>query len=163
MARACSNCSRQGMSKAIWPRGFPAFCSTRSREAASRATGSVEMSTPMSGTMTSNLFPKQSQYSLVVMTFDREKKVPTKILYYQETLNNLVKMRRDGSHVFVGRRWVPTTITMQNLPLRTESRLELRWTQSPPVPPELFQPAFLARPSSLKWPEPAAPPGSVGN
>jgi len=106
-----------------------------------------------------SLFPKQSQYSLVVISFDREKKVPLKTLYYQETLNNLVKMRRDGDQVLVGDRWLPTTITMQNIPLRTESRLQLRWTPSPPVFPELFQAAFLTRPSGLTWPETGAQPG----
>src|ERR1051325_10896624 len=37
-----------------------------------------------------------SHYSLLVTTFDREKKVPLKTLYYEQTLNNLVKMRQDS-------------------------------------------------------------------
>jgi len=101
-------------------------------------------------------FPKQSQYSLVVFTFDREKKVAVKTMYYQETLSNLVKMRRDTDHVLVGRRWLPTTVTIEQFALRTQSALQLRWTQDPPLTPELFQPEFLARPSGITWPTPPA-------
>lgn len=99
------------------------------------------------------LFPKQSQYSLVVITFDREKKVPLKTMYYQETLNNLVKMRRDSDHVLVGRRWMPTKVTVERFALRSTTTLNLTWKQSPDVPPEIFDRAFLARPSNLKWPD----------
>lgn len=100
------------------------------------------------------MFPQQSQYSLVVITFDREKKVPLKTMYYRETLNNLVKMRRDSDHVLVGQRWLPTRITMENFAMRNTATLELQWTQAPNVVPELFQPAFLGRPSNLTWPAP---------
>jgi hypothetical protein len=98
------------------------------------------------------LFPQQSQYSLLVITFDREKKVPLKTMYYKETLNNLVKMRRDSDHVLVGQRWVPTRITMEHFALKNTNTLDLRWSQAPNVAPELFQAAFLGRPSNLKWP-----------
>jgi hypothetical protein len=106
------------------------------------------------------LFPKESQYSLVVITFDREKKVPVKTMYYQQTLNNLVKMRRDHDHVLIGRRWLPTRVTMEHFAMRNTSTLELRWSQAPDLPPELFQPAFLQRASNFVWPAaptPAAP------
>lgn len=102
------------------------------------------------------LFPQQSQYSLLVITFDREMKVPVKTMYYKDTLNNLVKMRRDTDHVLVGRRWVPTRITVENFALHNTTTLELQWTQATNVAPELFQSAFLGRPSNLTWP--AAPP-----
>lgn len=103
------------------------------------------------------LFPLQSQYSMVVITFDREKKVPIKEMYYQKTLNNLVKMRRDSNHVLVGRRWLPTRITMERFALRNTSTLELAWSQAPDVAPELFQSAFLQRPSNLAWPPAPSP------
>lgn len=96
--------------------------------------------------MTVVLVPNRSQYSLVVITFDREKKVPLKTLYYKETVNNLVKMRRDSDHVLIGRRWLPRSITMRDFPLRTETTLELKWTQDPPISAELFEPDFLDRP-----------------
>lgn len=103
------------------------------------------------------LFPQQSQYSMVVITFDREKKVPVKAMYYKDTLNNLVKMRRDYDHVLVGRRWLPTRITMEHFALHNTSTLELQWSQAPDVAPELFQSAFLPRPSNLTWPAAATP------
>ncbi len=102
--------------------------------------------------VTVTLFPGTSQYSLVVTTFDREKKVPVKILYYKDTLNNLVKMRRDEGHVLVGRKWLPTTITMETFKLRTQTSFKLRWSQEPTFPPELFDSVFLPRPSGIVWP-----------
>jgi len=105
--------------------------------------------------VTVTLFPGTSQYSLVVATFDREKKVPVKILYYRDTLNNLVKMRQDSGHVLVGRKWMPTAITMESFKLRTQSTFKLTWSQNPSFPPELFDPVFLPRPSGIAWP--AAP------
>jgi len=104
------------------------------------------------GEITVTLVPKNSQYALEVITFDREKLVPVKTLYYRDTVNNLVKMRRDGGHVLVGRKWLPTTISMETFKLRTRSTFTLRWTQNPSFPPELFDAAFLARPSALTWP-----------
>ena len=102
--------------------------------------------------VTVTLFPGTSQYSLVVITFDREKKVPVKILYYKDTLNNLVKMRHDDGHVLVGRKWMPTTVTMETFKLRTQTTFKLRWSQEPTFPPELFDPVFLPRPSGIVWP-----------
>jgi hypothetical protein len=106
--------------------------------------------------VTVTLFPATSQYSLVVATFDRDKKVPVKILYYRDTLNNLVKMRRDSGHVLVGRKWMPTTITMESFKLRTQSTFKLTWSQNPAFPSELFDPVFLPRPSGIVWPAAAA-------
>ncbi len=108
--------------------------------------------------VTITLFPKDSQYSLVVVTFDREKKVPLKTLYYRETLNNLVKLRRDGDYALIGRKWMPTTTSMETFKLKTRTTFTLRWSQSASFPPELFDPVFLPRPSSLVWPAAAATP-----
>jgi Outer membrane lipoprotein-sorting protein len=111
--------------------------------------------------VTVTLFPSTSQYSLVVITFDREKQVPVKILCYKDTLNNLVKMRRDDGHVLVGRKWMPTSITMETFKLRTHTSFKLKWSQNPTFPPELFDPVFLPRPSGIVWPVAAAgTPGS---
>lgn len=108
--------------------------------------------------LTVTLFPGSSQYSLVVITFDREKQVPVKVLYYRDTLNNLVKMRRDESHVLVGRKWMPTSITLETFKLRTQTTFNLRWSQEPTFPPELFDQVFLPRPSNIVWPAAATPP-----
>jgi len=91
------------------------------------------------------LFPSHSAYSLEVITFDREKFLPLKTLYYRDTMNNLVKMRRDSNYVLIGRKWMPETISMETFKLRTHSTLALHWTQGPDFPPELFDPVFLPR------------------
>lgn len=104
------------------------------------------------------LFPASSPYTLEVITFDREKLVPVKTLYYRDTLNNLAKMRRDGPFVLVGRKWMPQTISMETFALHTHSTLTLQWTQSADVPPELFDPQFLPRLSAPASPITATPP-----
>jgi hypothetical protein len=110
------------------------------------------------GEVTVTLYPRASAYSLEVVTIDREKMVPVKILYYRERLNNLVKMRRDSDYVLIGRKWRPALITMENFTLRTHSTFTLHWTQNPTFPPELFDPIFLPRPSVIVWPAAAAQP-----
>ena len=44
---------------------------------------------------TVSLDPHGSQYSLVVITFDREKQVPVKVMSYKDTYSNLLRMRRE--------------------------------------------------------------------
>ncbi len=97
------------------------------------------------GELTVSLFPAASQYSLVVMTFDRTKKVPVKALYYRDTLSNLVKMRTDDGYVQVGTTWLPTSVSMETFKLRTRSALTVRWNANPTVPAELFDPAALPK------------------
>jgi len=106
--------------------------------------------------VTVTLYPKTSQYSLVVTTFDSEKYVPLKTLYYRDTLNNLVKMRRNTDYGLIGRKWLPASISMESFKLRTHSTFTLHWTQNPTFPPELFDPVFLSHPSGLVWPAAAA-------
>jgi hypothetical protein len=111
-----------------------------------------------SGTeLTVMLVPQDSQYSLVVITFDREKKVPLKTLYYRETLSNLVKMRRDEAFVFVGRMWMPGRTSMETFKLHTQTTFTMRWTEDSSLPSELFDPAALPH-AGIVWP----PPPSVG-
>lgn len=105
------------------------------------------------GQLTVQLDPEPSQYSLVVITFDREKAVPVKTLYYRDTTSNLVKMRRDGDHVAVAGRWLPGVIIMEHFQLRTQSTLRLAWREEPALPAALFQPTALAQPSGLRWPD----------
>jgi hypothetical protein len=84
---------------------------------------------------TVSLDPKKpTQYSLVVITFDRDKKAPVKVMVYKDTLSNLLRMRRDGDFVQVGGRWLPQTVTMENFPLRTISTLKLTWSEAPDDP-----------------------------
>jgi hypothetical protein len=114
------------------------------------AFGDRRISDEGAGKLTVSIVPKESPYSLLVITIDTERTVPLKTLYYRETISNLVKMRRDSDHVLVGRKWLPTTVTMEDFKLRTLSTLRLKWAQDPPIAPELFDPAFLAKPSGLK-------------
>jgi hypothetical protein len=100
--------------------------------------------------------PKNSQYSLVVISFDRQRKVPLKIQYYGATVNNLVKMQRLSDYVLVGDRWSPTTISMETFKMRTHTAMTLRWTAQPNVAAELFDPASLAQAPLALWP--TAPP-----
>ncbi len=108
--------------------------------------------------LTVTLYPDQSQYSLVVITFDQEKKVPIKTLYYRDTLNNLVKMERNDGWVLVGRKWLPTTMSMETFKLKTHTTFTLHWSQEATFPPELFDPVFLPRPSGILWPAAAMTP-----
>ncbi|HXQ23941.1 MAG TPA: outer membrane lipoprotein-sorting protein [Candidatus Acidoferrales bacterium] len=108
--------------------------------------------------LTVTLYPDTSQYSLVVVTFDRDKKVPIKTLYYHDTLNNLVKMERSDGWVLVGRKWLPTTMSMESFKLKTHSTLSLHWSQEATFPPELFDPVFLTHASGIVWPAAATTP-----
>lgn len=101
--------------------------------------------------LTVMLVPKASQYSLEVITFDREKKVPLKTLYYRDTLSNLVKMGRDSDYVLIGRKWMPTTISMETFKLRTRAAFTLHWGERGNVPSDLFDPASLPRASASLW------------
>ncbi|MGD9764763.1 MAG: hypothetical protein AB7V27_13700 [Candidatus Binatia bacterium] len=90
--------------------------------------------------MTVSLQPKSSQYRLVVVTFDRHKRVPLKTLAYKDSVSSLVKMRRESGHVLIGGRWLPSEITIDHFPLRASSALSLRWSEAPditarPLPP----------------------------
>ena len=77
---------------------------------------------------------KPSQYSLEVITFDREKQAPVKVMVYKDTLSNLLKMRRDSGFVQVAGRWLPTTVTMENFSLRSTSTLTLTWAETADAP-----------------------------
>ena len=104
--------------------------------------------------LTVTFSPQDSQYSLIVITFDREKKVPLRTLYYREALNNLVKMRRDGAFVLGGHRWMPGTTSMETFKTRTLTTFTLRWTEESGTPPGIFDPSSLPR-ATVLWPAPA--------
>ncbi|HVN87956.1 MAG TPA: outer membrane lipoprotein-sorting protein [Candidatus Binatia bacterium] len=113
----------------------------------------AQISDESSARVTITYVPKPSQYSLKVVTVDAERKLPLKTLYYRDTTNNMVKMRRDNNYVAVGQIWLPSEITMEDFKLRTQSTLTLKWSQNPTISAGLFDPAALARPSGLAWPE----------
>jgi hypothetical protein len=106
--------------------------------------------------VTVSLVPRKSQYSLLVMTFEAEKKINTKTLYYTQTLNNLVKIRRVEDEVPVGGCWRPRRTSMEHLQLHTRSVLDLTWKETRAVPLNLFHPDSLAQPTGIEWPAQAA-------
>ena len=114
------------------------------------------------GELTVSLTPSPpSQYALQVVTFDDQRKAPLVVKNYKDTVNNLVKVRRSTRHTTVGDGWQPGEITMQNFPMRSSSTLTLHWQPSEDVP-ALFDPAALAKPSTLTWPA-AVTPGSAAS
>ncbi|MBI3782706.1 MAG: outer membrane lipoprotein-sorting protein [Deltaproteobacteria bacterium] len=119
----------------------------------------MRISDDSNGELTAALFPTKSQYTLLAMTFDRQKKVPIKTIYYRDTLNNAVKMERFGGYEQVGGKWLPATISMESFRLKTHTTLTLHWTANPPLSPGLFEADSLSRPSQLEWPASAVTMG----
>jgi hypothetical protein len=93
----------------------------------------------------------ESGYVYRAYTFDKEMTVPVKVQYYAKSLNNMVKLRLDGDHVLVGKKWLPTTISIQNYPEGSTTRLRVRWSQNASAPPELFVPTSFPGTSPLPW------------
>jgi hypothetical protein len=102
----------------------------------------------------------ESAYVYRAYTFDKEKTVPTKVQFYARTLNNLAKLRVDSDHVLVGKKWLPTTIELQNYADNVTARIRLRWTQNASAPPEMLAPASFPGTSPLPWD--ASAPASPG-
>lgn len=103
------------------------------------------------GEITVSVTPNPSQYTLQVITFDTDKKVPLLVKNYKDTISNLVKMRRSRGFTSAAGTWLPGEIVMENFPLRVTSTLTLQWKPTDDVP-VLFDPAAMAKPSTLTWP-----------
>lgn len=103
--------------------------------------------------LTVQLTPKTEQYVLVVSTFDREKRVAVKTLYYVEKSSNLVKMRTDEDLVEVAGKWLPRKITMKTFAQQTDTTLTLKWRKAEDLPAHLFRSDSLDRDSGLRFPE----------
>jgi len=67
-------------------------------------------------------------------------------------------MERSDGWVLVGRKWLPTTMSMESFKLKTHSTLSLHWSQEATFPPELFDPVFLTHASGIVWPAAATTP-----
>ncbi|MBX3027605.1 outer membrane lipoprotein-sorting protein [bacterium] len=92
---------------------------------------------------TVQLDPRDSQYTLVVVTFDREKQVPVKVMSYKDTLSHLLRMRRERGHQQIAGRWLPTEIAIENFPMQVTSTLTLQW-RTTEAPPARFDPKTFA-------------------
>lgn len=93
-----------------------------------------------------------SKYALLVYTIDRERRTVRKTQYYEGSIGNLTKMRRDLEPVDVDGHWRPGEIRVERLGAATSTRLRLTWRAAPDAPPALFEPAGLTRPSGLTFP-----------
>ena len=90
-----------------------------------------------------------SPYVLLVYLLDREKHLPTRVQYYERTLNNLVRMRRDTDVVRVASMWRPGRTEIEDYRTGTVTTIERSWTVEPELPPDLFDPTTLGTRSLL--------------
>ena len=60
-------------------------------------------------------------------------------------------MRRAHGFTSASGTWLPGEIIMENFPMRATSTMTLQWKPTDDVP-ALFDPAALAKPSTLTWP-----------
>lgn len=93
-----------------------------------------------------------SPYVLLVYLLDREKHVPTRVQYYERTLSNLVRMRRDTESVRVSDQWLPGRTEIEDYRTGTVTTIERRWTVGTELPPDLFDPTTLPARSLLVSP-----------
>jgi len=93
-----------------------------------------------------------SPYVLLVYLLDREKRLPTRVQYYERTLNNLVRMRRETDPVRVGGTWRPGRTEIEDYRTGAVTVLEREWVAEPNLPGDLFDPKALATRSLLRSP-----------
>ena len=99
---------------------------------------------------------KQIPYSLFVITFDKERMVPTLIKYYRERFNNLVRLRKDESYTMVGARPRPQKITITDYADNTTTTYDVTWSEAQTLPAPLFDDATFAT-ADVPWREDGAP------
>ncbi len=97
--------------------------------------------------------PEANPYTLLVLTFDRARMVPTMVKYYKDTMSNLVRLRRDSDFVMVGSRLRPRNVEIRDFSTATSTRLELSWSVLASVPDGLMSEEAFAT-ADLNWPEP---------
>ena len=93
---------------------------------------------------------KDIPYSLFVLTFDKERLVPTLIKYYRERLNNLERLRKDESYVMVGARPRPQKITITDYSSNTTTVYDVAWSEADALPAALFDDATFAT-AEVPW------------
>jgi hypothetical protein len=93
-----------------------------------------------------------SPWVLVVHLFDRDKLRPIRTQYYERTINNMVRMRRDGELVRVAGVWRPRRMEIEDYRAGTSTTVELDWQPSPTLPAGLFDGAAGTLPSLRKQP-----------
>lgn len=98
---------------------------------------------------TVQLDPKDSQYTLVVVTFAPDTRVPVKVMSYKDTLSNLLRMRRERGHIQVAGRWLPTEVISENFPLKVTTTLTLQWKTAPDQAQWFDAKAFATAPALI--------------
>lgn len=93
---------------------------------------------------------KDIPYSLFVITFDKERLMPTLIKYYRERLNNLVRLRKDESFVIVGARPRPQKITVTDYADNTTTTYDIAWSEADALPAPLFDEKTFAT-AEVPW------------
>jgi hypothetical protein len=94
-------------------------------------------------------------YILFVLTFDKERMVPTLTKYYRERMNNLVRLRNDESFVMVGARPRPQKITVTDYADNATTTYEIAWSEAEAIPAALFDEATFAT-AAVPWREDGA-------
>jgi hypothetical protein len=95
---------------------------------------------------------KDIPYSLFVITFDKERLVPTLTKYYRERFNNLVRLRKDEGYAMVGARPRPQKITIIDYTDDTTTTYDVTWTEVDTTPAALFDHATFAT-AAVPWRE----------
>jgi len=93
---------------------------------------------------------KDTPYVLFVITFDKEKLVPLTLKFYKDSMNNLVRLRRDSDFVMVGSRPRPRRVDIQDFVENTSTTLELAWRALESVPSGLIDEASFPT-ANLDW------------
>jgi len=95
---------------------------------------------------------KAIPYSLFVVTFDKERLVPTLTKYYRERLNNLVRLRKDESYVMIGARPRPQKVTITDYADNSTASYDLIWSETATLPAALFDETTFAT-AEVPWPD----------
>jgi hypothetical protein len=95
-------------------------------------------------------------YVLFVLTFDKEKLVPVVIKYYKDSMNNLVRLRRDSDFIMVGARPRPSRIEIRDFTENSTTVFDVTWRTLESVPAGLTQESSFDK-AAIEWPaEPIA-------
>lgn len=77
---------------------------------------------------TVSLFADQGRpYSLYVLTFDKERFVPTMIKFYKDSFSNLTRIRTNEDYVLVGSRLRPQKVTERDFTTNTTRTYTFVW------------------------------------
>jgi hypothetical protein len=94
-----------------------------------------------------------SPWVLIVHLFDRDTLHPVRTQYYERTINNMVRMRRDADLARIGSVWRPRRLEIEDYRVGVSTTVELAWQPSPTLPAGLFDGAAGPTPTLRARPE----------